>query len=339
MSASYRSRLLLGLCLLLPACQASPVEWLDGAAVATNQPSPLEAAPSTPVDTSLHGSDPMADFFVTQDLLRESGATTLLSVHLDSMPESREVAVGTTQSEAIPHNMEHGESGDMGSDVRPRDDMRCVRSLRVASMPGNGTVAVWWSRRDGGRVALLSAWRDSTAAGLGPWHGPIAIDTSDQGPQDARAAERGAVGCDRPAPHVAFDARNGFIHVVYSVARPEGSGIFYAHQMTRHVPFEPPQVVLYGDRIGATRVASDGDIVVVAYEDPNSSATRVAIGLAVSRSAGHIFDDRLSVSSSVRGGLDPHVAVKGRAIVVGWTEYQGNNTKPEFLIRRARLRQ
>ena len=162
-----------------------------------------------------------------------------------------------------------------------------------------------------------------------------AHQTASAGPWLARLCRRYLAA---PTPHVAIDAKNGFIHVVYSMAAPEGSGIFYAHQMTRHVPFEPPLAILYGDRIGATRVASDGDIVAVTYEDPNSS-TRVGIGLAISRSAGHVFDDRLVASASTRGGQDPHVAVKGRAIVVGWTEFQGSNTNPEFLIRRARLRQ
>jgi hypothetical protein len=103
------------------------------------------------------------------------------------------------------------------------------------------------------------------------------------------------------------------------------------------VPFEPAAAVVYGDRLGASRVASAGDLVVVAYEDPNGGA-RAGLGLAVSRSAGHVFDDRLVVTSSTLGGRDPYVVVKGTAIVVGWSEFPGATAEPIFRIRRARLR-
>lgn len=337
MAASSLPRALVFGALFLVACDAAPVEWIDGTAVTTNHPSPLAQSPMLPIDSSMRVGDSMAAFLETQDLLREAGARTLLLPHLDSMDASREPATSTTGMEGMSHDMGTMTVGSLGSDVTPRDDARCVRSLRTSTASGRGTVAVWWSRRDGGRVALLSAWRDSTVNGLGPWQGPIPVDTLDQGPVDARAGERNAAGCARPEPQVVIDGPSGFVHVTYALTGPEGAGIFYAHQMMRHVPFEPPQAVVYGERLGASRVASDGDLVAVAYEDPNGGP-RAGIGLAVSRSAGHVFDDRLVVTSSTLGGSEPYVAVKGRAIVVGWSEFPGGDATPTFRIRRARLR-
>jgi hypothetical protein len=326
-----------GLALLLLACQATPVEWIDGAAIATNQPSPLAQSAYAPMDSSLRAGTPLSEFLLTQDLLREGGAMTLIAVHLDSMPEAGERVRSASAMPPMAHGTDSSTVGELGRDMVPRDDAQCGRSLRMASAPGRGTVAVWWSRRDRGRVALLAAWRDSTAAGPGAWQGPFAIDTLDQGPGDARADERGAAGCARPAAHVVLDSTNGFVHVAYTLTGPEGSGIFYAHQMSRNLPFEAPQAIVYGERLGRARVASAGDVVVVAYEDPNGGS-RAGIGLAVSKGAGHGFDDRLVVSSSTLGGRDPYVAARGRAIVVGWSEFPGPDAEPVFRVRRARLR-
>jgi hypothetical protein len=339
MTASLRP---LPIALILPflllGCETAPVEWIDGAARSTGHPSPLAQSPMVPIDSSMRVGDSMAAFLETQELLREAGARSLLTPHLDSMKEAQNPSASTTGMEGMNHATGSSTVGEMGSDVAPMDSSRCVRSLRTASAPGKGTVAVWWSRREGGRVSLLSAWRDSTVNGLGPWQGPVAVDTVDQGPMDARADERNAAGCARAAPHAVIDAQNGFVHVTYALTGPEGAGIFYAHQMVRHVPFEPPAAVIYGERLGVSRIASAGDLVVIAYEDPNGGS-RAGIGLAVSRSAGHVFDDRLVVTSSTLGGRDPHVAAKGTAIVVGWSEFSpGDSAEPNFLVRRARLR-
>ena len=211
--------------LLLLGCDVAPVEWIDGAALSTSHPSPLAQSPMVQIDSTMRVGDSMAAFLETQDLLREAGARSLLVPHLDSMKESSNPSPSTTGMEGMDHSTGSSMVGAMGSDVSPDDANRCVRSLRTASAPGKGTVAVWWSRRDGGRVALLSAWRDSTVNGLGPWQGPIAVDTVDQGPIDARAGERNAAGCARAAPHVAIDAQNGFVHVTYALTGPEGAGI------------------------------------------------------------------------------------------------------------------
>ncbi len=162
------------------------------------------------------------------------------------------------------------------------------------------------------------------------------VDSLDQGPGDAQAAERGAYGCARPAPSVAVDKKYGYVHVAYALTGPEGPGVFYAHQMDPRSQFEPPVAIIYGERIGDARVAVDGDVVAVAYEDPNSGLGRRKIGLAVSRTSGHLFEDRLTASGGISNARDPHVIVRGRAVVVGWSETAAG-ADPVFRLRRARV--
>lgn len=184
----------------------------------------------------------------------------------------------------------------------------CPASVRVAAGRGAERAAVWWSlRADRSAVLLASRSTDGGAT----WDAPVSVDTLD----------RGEAGCDRPAPSVAVDATNGFVHVAYSLAGPEGRGVFYAHRMDPRAPFEVPQVVVYGDRPAATGVASDGDVVVVAYEDPNTGG-RPYVSLALSRTAGHTFDARFAASEGSSTSAErPAVAVRGRTVAVGWTEH------------------
>ena len=182
----------------------------------------------------------------------------------------------------------------------------CPASLRLAAARGVERVAVWWSTRPDRTARLLAARsRDGGAT----WSAPLAVDTLD----------RGASGCERPAPSVAIDSANGFVHVAYSMRAPEGEGVFYAHQMDPRAPFEPPQVVVYGGRPSAVAVASDGDLVTVAFEDPNNGG-RPFVSLAVSRTAGHTIDHRIAVSGRSVASVRPAVAVRGRQVAVGWIE-------------------
>ena len=337
--------------LLLAACEKPAVGWVDAAAVATNLPSPLVYPPYVATDSTLDASSPYADFLLTQDLWREAGGSNLLEPTISAMAE----ATQTVGNHAMlpPVQTAPAPLTSLGSGNAPADALRCARSLRLASAGARGQVAVWWSRAGEGRVRLAAAWRDSaiappidSAAGgasgavagtvAGAWRGPIMIDSLDQGPGDAQAADRGAYGCARAAPSVAVDQKNGYVHVAYALTGPEGPGVFYAHQMDPRSQFEPPVAIIYGDRLGDARVAVDGDVVAVAYEDPNGGVGRRKIGLALSRTSGHLFEDRLEASSGISNARDPHVVVRGRAVVVGWSE-TAVGSDPLFRLRRARV--
>jgi hypothetical protein len=331
--------------------------WADTEPIRTATPSPLALSPSVPYDTTLAADDSLSVFLRMQDRLREAGAVSMLEAIADSMPEAAEPlsvtkAVATSSTSATVGGgqdaTDHAQHGVMaaldgpgallGDGAEPQDPARCARSLRVVSAPGRGEAAVWWTRASGGRVHLVGAWRDATGgtSASGAWRGPLVIDTLDQGPGDAQAAERGAHGCARPAPSVVFDVRTAFLHVAYAVRGPEGSGVFYAHQMDPRAPFEPPTALLYGEQLGTVRVASDGDVVAVVYEDPNARG-RSRVGLALSRTAGHSFDDgRLIASGDAGTARDPYVVVKGRAVVTGWSDVT-DPAAPVFIVRRLRV--
>ncbi len=356
------------------ACDAPVVDWADDAPVATVNPSPLAHPPFVPVDSAQRDGTPDAAYLAAADVMREAGAASLLSRVLDTTAWSRlrpasdsasalssaSANAGASMTPAGNGMMEmpgmdmsgvsatgsamtHANTG-LGDGESPLDSLRCARSLRVVDANARGRVAVWWTRRSNGRVALVAAWHDSAgnsaAAGAAPvtkqstWRGPIVIDSLDQGPGDARASERGAAGCARPAPSVAIDDAMGYVHVAYVVAGPEGAGVFYAHQMDPRAAFEPPQVIVYGDRLGSARVAASGTIVAVAYEDPNSGE-RTRVGLAVSRSSGHLFEPRLIASGTTSIARDPYVNVRGQAVIVGWSELPGG--EPKFTTRRAKV--
>ena len=126
-------------------------------------------------------------------------------------------------------------------------------------------------------------------------------------------------GCRRSAPSIAADAASGYVHIAYGLVAPEGPGLFFAHSMDGGATFHSPVPIVYGERIGATSVAASGDHVLVAFEDPNSRTPR--IGLALSRTMGHIFEDRLLPVSDDNGSATlPMVAVQGQRITAAWQE-------------------
>lgn len=326
--------LLVALSMPLSACEQPAVRWLDDAPVVTTQPSPLAHDPLQLTDTALADTAALASFLLTQDLLRETGAVELVASHLVAMPASTETlpAAALAMSMAL---VPPAPLTALGEGEAPLDSMRCARSLRVARAPARGRVAVWWSRRDRGRVLLLSAWRDGLGASEGPWRGPIVVDSLDQGPRDAQAGDRGSVSCARPAPSLVVDDTHGYVHVAYALTGPEGPGVFYAHQMDPRSAFEPPRIIVYGEKLGAVRVAAAGDLVAIAYEDPNSGA-RSRVALTISRTSGHDFAERLTASADNANARDPWVAVRGRAVVVGWSDVAAGS-EPTFRVRRARV--
>lgn len=330
----FRARpVVLVLSAVLTACETPAGRWVDGEPVATGMPSPLGFPPFTPYDSTMVAGSAEAQFLLAQDRLRDAGALSLLLATRDAMPEAQQSVAPGAALPATPVGVAPATS--LGADDEPADTNQCARSMRVVDAPSRGRVAVWWTKASGGRVHLAAAWRDSLPAEgqRGTWRGPIMVDTLDQGPRDAQAADRGAYGCARPAPSVAVDSLNGYVHVAYALTGPEGPGVFYAHQMDPRAAFEPPVAVLYGERLGQARVASHGDVVAVAFEDPNSRE-RVRVGLALSRTAGHLFEVRLTASGGT-AARDPYVTVRGRAVVVGWSDLATPTAAPSFKIRRA----
>jgi hypothetical protein len=162
----------------------------------------------------------------------------------------------------------------------------------------------WWALRPDSSAALVVA--RSGDAGR-HWDPAVTADSSD----------RGRTGCRRLAPAISADSLNGFVHVVYFMQAPEGPGLFFTHSMDGGAMFHAPVAIVYGERVSAGAVASRGDTVAVAYENPNAAVPQV--WLALSRSQGHIFDHRLGVSSASARGERPAVVIRDGRVAVAWT--------------------
>lgn len=195
---------------------------------------------------------------------------------------------------------------------------RCDGSLRVVGDTTPLRIAVWWSARADSTTRLVAA--RSTDAGA-TWLPPVPVDSLD----------RGARGCARPAPAVARDAAGGYVHVAYFLDAPEGSGLFFAHSMDDGAMFHAPVPIVYGERPVRASVDALGDTVAVAYENPNTREPEVS--LALSRTAGHIFEEKaIPVSQGTFPAESPVVRVAPQRVVVTWLERQGGRLVP---MRRA----
>lgn len=186
----------------------------------------------------------------------------------------------------------------------------CPGSFSASTM-GPDVYAAWWHVRPDSS-ALLMAGR-STDAGH-TWSTITPADTTDQSRR----------GCDRPAPAIYADSASGYVDFAYFLEANEGAGIFFTHTMDApHMGhgegvFHSPVAVMYGANPSRVSVTARGDDVVVAYEDPN--AERPLIGVALSRTMGHIFKTRSDVSSTDLPAADPRVALAGDTVMVQWSE-------------------
>jgi hypothetical protein len=125
------------------------------------------------------------------------------------------------------------------------------------------------------------------------------------------------MGCSRAPPAIAADSASGYVHVAFALVGKEGPGLFFAHSMDGGATFHAAVPIFYGERLGRSSVAADGEHVVVAFEDPNSRAPRV--GLALSRTMGHIFEERiLPISADNGAAMNPRAAIRGRRVAVAW---------------------
>ena len=202
---------------------------------------------------------------------------------------------------------------------RPPDGA-CDSSVVFARVAPAEWFAAWWQPRPDGSAALAVA---RTLDGGATWGAPVIADGRD------RSTDR----CDRPAPAIA--AQGAYVHLAYALRDRDVPGVWFTHSM-EHGPMEhgtiwhAPVPVVFGDVPTRASVAAHGDTVAVAYEDPNSARPRVA--LALSRTAGHIFEERLDVSGAAAARA-PAVALAGRRIAVAWAESPAAGGEPAVLIR------
>jgi hypothetical protein len=178
----------------------------------------------------------------------------------------------------------------------------CDASVQAAH-GGADLFRVWWTARNDSSVVL--AVQHSLDSGAS-WQAPIVVD----------ARDRGSRGCDRPAPGASFDSVSGYLHIVYFLEAADGRGVFFAHSMDKGVMFHSPVPVVYGNSPSNASVAAHGDSVIVVFEDPNANTPR--IGIALSHTAGHIFEQRAQVTPDDVPAEKPWVTLKGNTISVSW---------------------
>jgi hypothetical protein len=200
----------------------------------------------------------------------------------------------------------------------PTGTPQCAGSLVAAIGRADTAYAAWWSPRADSNALLVVA--RSVDRGH-TWHAPEIADSTD----------RGRNGCGRPAPFIATDTTNGYVHVVYFMVAAEGPGVFFTHSMGAGEMFHTPVPIVYGERVSASAVSGNGDTVAVAYLDPNASVPQ--LWLALSRTTGHIFESRSAVSPATEQASRPAVAVRGHHVSVAWLE-TGRNGGPAVMVVR-----
>jgi len=178
--------------------------------------------------------------------------------------------------------------------------MACPGSLRLS-----GHYAVWWESNTDSSVTLFAA-RSTNGRN---WEQKVAADTTDHGVR----------GCGRPAPAIAADSASGYVHIAYFAEPKSGAGIFFAHSMDKGATFHSPVPIVFGRNPARVSVASSGDKVAVAYEDPNSS--QPLVGVAISRSMGHIFESRSIATSENGRARQPVIRLAGDSVFLWWSEY------------------
>lgn len=178
----------------------------------------------------------------------------------------------------------------------------CLRSIRTTGAAAE-LFRVWWAARGDSSVVLWM--QHSPGAGTG-WDEPVDVESRDKGRR----------GCDRPAPGIFYDPASGYLHLVYFIEAREGAGVFFAHSMDKGKMFHAPVAVVYGNSPSDASVAGNGDSVVVVFEDPNATTPR--IGIALSRSAGHIFEQRGQVTPDDVQAVAPWVTLGHEKITVWW---------------------
>lgn len=195
----------------------------------------------------------------------------------------------------------------------------CPLSFVAVRAVGDTAYAAWWMPRADSTASLVVARSDD---GGNSWRAPVIADSTDIG----------RVGCRRPAPYIAADSLNGYVHVVYFLQAAEGPGLFFTHSMEQGTMFHSPVPIVYGERVSVGAVASRGDTVAVAYENPNAEVPQ--IWLALSQTTGHIFEGRERVSTGTAATTRPSIALRGGRLAVAWYETErGSSTAGGNVVR------
>ena len=181
----------------------------------------------------------------------------------------------------------------------PDDPRMCPSSLRSATDKGVEFHAWLRLRPDSTVVVMASRWDGASGTT------PAIVDSLDVG----------KFGCNRPAPSIAV-SDDGSVHVAYSLKAPEGYGVFFGHSMNRAINFHDPMIVVYGDRLSATSVASSGARVAIAYEDPSGSVRR--IDMALSNTQGHTFEPREHASPDEMPATRPRIAIRDTVVALSF---------------------
>lgn len=200
----------------------------------------------------------------------------------------------------------------------------CPGSWVSGPRVGGSRWSAWWQIRPDSSAALVAEQRDSTGRSVRR----VMVDSVDTA----------LLGCARPAPAIAVDSINGYVHLVYYMVAPEGPGVFYAHLMNPQLPkFEAPLAIVYGEKPVRVAVASKADTVALAYEDPNSVNGRIA--LSMSTTAGHLFEQTarlIPVSTSSQQASSPQIVrLSGGQLWIGWREASPSGSA--YLLRRAHI--
>ncbi len=184
-----------------------------------------------------------------------------------------------------------------------RERRQCTVTMRFANGPGRVVYAAWWTARQDSSGMLRIA---RSADGGTHWAAAVTAEERD----------RSVRGCSRPAPAIAVDPDSGYVHLAYYLETLDGSGIFYRHYMQGM--FHAPVVIVYGERPVAAAIAAVGDTVVVAYEDPTRRTPQIV--LALSNTAGHLFETRVPASGDEVDARAPVVGLAPGRIAVGWAQ-------------------
>jgi hypothetical protein len=207
--------------------------------------------------------------------------------------------------------------------VAPSGTRVCSASLVAVRARGDTAFSAWWAPRSDSAADLVVARSND---GGHTWRAPVVADSTD----------RGRTGCRRTPIAVTVDSLDGYIHVVYFMVAPEGAGVFCTHSMEGGAMFHAPVPIVYGDRASAASIATWGDTVAVAYEDPNASVPQV--WLAISHTTGHIFEQRTGVSSASASAALPAVALRGSKVAVAWYETQRGGGAGMTVVRTGTIR-